>query len=136
MSESENKLIPDIKEVPPDQVEEVVKLLEEMGMTNLRGVPNYIFEIRFAITKNRQIEVNIEWDFDKKVYREAAILLDAITNGTLNKQILMTLTYLAGGEGDKIEIANKLLRRWTKLQEDGEEQPYIDSFQPLMPEQR
>jgi len=136
MSESENKFIPELKDVPPEQVEEVVKILQEMGLAGSKDDSNYIFEIRVGLTKSRQIDVHVLWDFDKKTYRESAILLDAITNGTLNKQILMTLTYLAGADSSKIEVANKIIRRWAKLQEDGEELPFIDSFQPLMPEQR
>lgn len=135
MSEHEQK-IPDLKEVPPDQIEDVVKLLEEMGMVNLKGESSYLFEVKIGLTKTKQVDVHILWDCDKKTHRDSAIVLDALTNGTLNKQILLALNYLPGSDGDKADAVHRLIRRWIRLQEQGEEQPFIDSFQPLVPEQR
>jgi len=135
MSEHEQK-IPDLKEVPPDQIEDVVKLLEEMGMVNLKGESSYLFEVKIGLTKTKQVDVHILWDCDKKTHRDSAIVLDALTNGTLNKQILLALNYLPGSDGDKADAVHRLIRRWSRLQEQGEEQPFIDSFQPLVPEQR
>ena len=135
MSEHEQK-IPDLKEVPPDQIEDVVKLLEEMGMVNLKGESSYLFEVKIGLTKTKQVDIHILWDCDKKTHRDSAIVLDALTNGTLNKQILLALNYLPGSDGDKADAVHRLIRRWIRLQEQGEEQPFIDSFQPLVPEQR
>lgn len=135
MSEHEQK-IPDLKEVPPDQIEDVVKLLEEMGMVNLKGESPYLFEVKIGLTKTKQVDIHILWDCDKKTHRDSAIVLDALTNGTLNKQILLALNYLPGSDGDKADAVHRLIRRWVRLQEQGEEQPFVDSFQPLVPEQR
>lgn len=134
MSEHEQK-IPDLKEVPPDQIEDVVKLLEEMGV-NIKGESSYLFEVKIGLTKTKQVDIHILWDCDKKTHRDSAIVLDALTNGTLNKQILLALNYLPGSDGDKADAVHRLIRRWIRLQEQGEEQPFIDSFQPLIPEQR
>lgn len=127
MSESE-KEIPKIQDVPPDQVEEVVKMLEEMGL--IRG-ENCPFELRIRLTESREVDVNVIWSCEDKQLKDIAIVLDALTTGYLNKQILMAIAQLAGTDKVKLKTANTLIGRWNRIRESNENRPYIDSFQPL-----
>lgn len=137
MSESEKeKEIPNIHEVLPEDMGDVINLLKDMGLVNLDGNTKvqFPFELRIKLTDTREVDVHVIWGGNKKYIKDIALILQALTDGSLNKEILLALTSLAGNDQNKMDAVSRLAKRWTKLRYDGEERPYIDSFQPLMQE--
>lgn len=131
MSESEQE-IPKLSEVPPDQIVDVLKLLQEAGLYS-EGKSVHPFELRIKLTENREVDVHVIWDCDVHNVKDVATILEAATSGTLNKQILMALNYLAGNDSGKSRAIKQLVRKWNRAKDSHENRSFIDSFQPLLP---
>lgn len=125
--------IPKLSEVPPDQIVDVLKLLQEAGLYQEDKV-THPFELRIKLTDNREVDVHVIWDCDTHNVKDVATILEAATSGTLNKQILMALNFLAN-DPTKMRAVKQLVRKWNRAKDNHENRSYIDSFQPLMPQQ-
>lgn len=126
---------PPINEATPEEIAEIVnQIRSELGLSAVDE--HFPFQLNVRLTTSREVDISVLWDFDSSNAKDIAIILHSLTQGGLIKQIIMALNLLASKDPAKMSEVTKILRRWSKIREEGDDRPYIDSFQPLMPEHR
>lgn len=132
MSEPE---IPKITEVKPEDFPEILEQLKSLGAFT-ESDSYYPFELSIKLTDDRQVDISVKWDGDQGNSRDIATILDSLTNGYLDQQIVLALKLISQKDKNILDGVKRLLRKWMRLRDEREDSPFVDSFQPLMPQQR
>lgn len=126
---------PPLNEATPEEIAEIVNQIKsELGLDI--ADEHFPFQLTVRLTESREVDISILWDFDSSNAKDIAIILHTLTQGGLTKQIIMALNLLAAKDPSKLADVTMILKKWSRIRDEGDNRPYIDPFQPLMPERR